>query len=57
MLFTMKQFLILEKAKALDTAKQSKNLWAIPLYGSYYFVKGPEAPETKALAVDAGYAE
>ncbi|MBF1497849.1 tetratricopeptide repeat protein [Prevotella pallens] len=47
----------LEKAKALDTAKQSKNLWAIPLYGSYYFVKGPEAPETKALAVDAGYAE
>ena len=47
----------LEKAKALDTSKQNKNLWASPLYGSYYFVKGPQAPETKALAADAGYAE
>ncbi|GAB6975660.1 tetratricopeptide repeat protein [Prevotella falsenii] len=47
----------LEKAKALDTAKQNKNLWAYPLYGSYYFVKGPQAPETKALAADAGYEE
>ena len=47
----------LEKAKALDTSKQNKNLWAYPLYGSYYFVKGPQAPETKALAADAGYAE
>ena len=25
----------LEKAKALDTSKQNKNLWASPLYGSY----------------------
>ena len=47
----------LEKAKELDTTKQNKNLWAYPLYGSYYFVKGPQAPETKALAADAGYEE
>lgn len=47
----------LEKAKALDTGKQNKSLWAYPLYGSYYFVKGATAPETKALAADAGYSE
>jgi len=46
-----------KKAKELDTTKQNKNLWAYPLYGSYYFVKGPQAPETKALAADAGYEE
>lgn len=56
MLFTTKLFLTW-KAKELDTTKQNKNLWAYPLYGSYYFVKGPQAPETKALAADAGYEE
>lgn len=41
-------------AKELDTAKESKRLWAYPLYGCYYFVKGAKAPETEAAAVDAG---
>lgn len=41
-------------AKNLDVAKESKRLWAYPLYGCYYFVKGEKAPETEAAAADAG---
>lgn len=44
----------LETAKKLDVTKENKNLWAYPLYGSYYFVKGANAPETQACAADAG---
>lgn len=41
-------------AKKLDVAKESKRLWAYPLYGCYYFVKGEKAPETEEAAADAG---
>lgn len=44
----------LEAAKKLDVMKEHKRSWAYPLYGSYYFVKGPEAAETQAAAADAG---
>ncbi len=44
----------LEAAKKLDALKEHKNVWAYPLYGCYYFVKGAQAPETQAAAVDAG---
>ena len=44
----------LEAAKALDVTKEQKRKWAYALYGSYYFVKGPNAPETQAAAADAG---
>ncbi|MBQ7421113.1 MAG: hypothetical protein IJV27_03090, partial [Prevotella sp.] len=44
----------LEEAKNLDVAKTQKRNWAYPLYGSYYFVKGADAPETKQAAADAG---
>ena len=44
----------LEAAKKLDVLKTQKRSWAYPLYGSYYFVKGPDAPETQAAAADAG---
>ncbi len=44
----------LETAKNLDVMKEQKNAWAYPLYGCYYFVKGPQAPETLAAAADAG---
>lgn len=44
----------LEAAKQLDVMKEHKRSWAYPLYGSYYFVKGPEAAETQAAAADAG---
>lgn len=44
----------LETAKKLDITKENKNLWAYPLYGCYYFVKGADAPETTAAAADAG---
>lgn len=44
----------LETAKKLDTLKEQKTSWAYPLYGCYYFVKGPQAPETLAAAADAG---
>ena len=41
-------------AKNLDVNHESKRLWAYPLYGCYYFVKGEKAPETEAAAADAG---
>ena len=41
-------------AKKLDVNKESKRLWAYPLYGCYYFVKGEKAPETEEAAADAG---
>lgn len=44
----------LEAAKKLDILKEKKAYWAYPLYGSYYFVKGAEAPETVAAGRDAG---
>ncbi len=44
----------LETAKGLDVLKEQKTAWAYPLYGCYYFVKGPQAPETLAAAADAG---
>ena len=44
----------LETAKKLDVLKEQKSSWAYPLYGCYYFVKGPQAPETLAAAADAG---
>ncbi len=44
----------LEAAKKLDVMKEQKRSWAYPLYGSYYFVKGAEAPETQSAAADAG---
>lgn len=44
----------LEAARQLDVTKSQKRSWAYPLYGSYYFVKGAEAPETQAAAADAG---
>ena len=44
----------LEAAKALDVTKEQKRKWAYALYGSYYFVKGANAPETQAAAADAG---
>jgi tetratricopeptide (TPR) repeat protein len=47
----------LEAAKKLDVMKEHKRSWAYPLYGSYYFVKGPEAAETQAAAADAGVAQ
>ena len=47
----------LEEAKKLDVMKEHKRSWAYPLYGSYYFVKGPEAPETQSAAADAGVAQ
>lgn len=47
----------LEAAKAIDVLKEQKNVWAYPLYGCYYFVKGQQAPETKAAAADAGVTE
>ena len=43
-----------EVAKNLDVNHESKRLWAYPLYGCYYFVKGEKAPETEAAAADAG---
>lgn len=42
------------EAKKLDVTKESKRLWAYPLFGCYYFVKGENAPETQAAAADAG---
>lgn len=47
----------LEAAKKLDIMKENKRSWAYPLYGSYYFVKGPEAAETQSAAADAGVAQ
>lgn len=44
----------LEEAKNLDITGANKRLYAYPLYGAYYFVKGAEASETKAAAADAG---
>ncbi len=44
------------EAKKLDVKNESKRLWAYPLYGCYYFVKGAKAPETEAAAADAGIA-
>ena len=44
----------LETAKKLDVLKEQKNSWAYPLYGCYYFVKGPQAPETLEAAAIAG---
>ena len=44
----------LETAKKLDVMKEQKSAWAYPLYGCYYFVKGPQAPETLNAAADAG---
>lgn len=44
----------LEDAKNLDVMKEHKRSWAYPLYGSYYFVKGPDAAETQSAAADAG---
>lgn len=35
------------EAKKLDILKENKTLWAYPLYGCYYFVNGPKAPETQ----------
>ena len=44
----------LEAAKKMDVMKEKKSSWAYPLYGCYYFVKGPKAAETLAAASDAG---
>jgi len=41
-------------AKQLDVMKEFKSNWAYSLYGSYYFVKGAEDPETLSAAADAG---
>lgn len=47
----------LEAARQLDVMKEHKRSWAYPLYGSYYFVKGPDAAETASAASDAGVAQ
>ncbi len=44
----------LEEARNLDLTGENKRLYAYPLYGAYYFVKGAEASETKAAAALAG---
>ncbi len=44
----------LEAAKKLDVKKEKKSIWAYPLYGCYYFVKGAQDPDTQSAATDAG---